>query len=328
MEGAGHTKSVGAAIEALCRNFEGQLSRLKETVTRSQLLEKKIEELENREVEDQKEYDHTMDVLNTAILEKKSAAKQLSEQAEEGAFKLGEEERELMNQCERLRKKVKALEEENLKRQTILDQRKKQASEGESGLRKLRDRKDALESQMNHLMNEVSQMDNVVMSHFEQLQKESVEQTHQVYDIKMGKQELHKRQEESRQLDSRLKRAEEGLHRDARNLETKMSRLSTLRQVHKVLLKKMKEKEDLDRRFRELTEQSVELKFLVSTLMKDLAITYNVQSSELAGEDLSLEFCRSANEILHKQVQQIHQLQHTVQSRQAELARKKLGGLN
>lgn len=328
MESAGHAKSVGAAIESLCRNFEGQLLRLKETVTRSQQLEKKIEELESREVEDQKEYDRTADILNTAILEKKAAFKQLSDDAEKGAFKLSEEERELMAHCERIRKKVKALEDDNFKRQMILDQRKRQASEGESGLRAFRERKELLEVQLNQIMSDVTRMEQAVVSHSDLLKKESMVQTHEVYDIKVGKQELMRRQEDSRNLDNKLKKAELGLQRDARNLETKLSRLATLRQVHKVLQKKMKEKEETDKRFRELTEQSMELKFLVSSLMKDLALIYQVDAAELAGEDLPLEFCRNANELLHKQVQQIHNLQQTVQGRQAELARKRLGGVN
>ena len=119
-------------------------------------------------------------------------------------------------------------------------------------------------------------------------------------------------------LRSRVQKISASLEKDAGQLAGRENKLKTLRQVNRTLHKKYQNKQFLEQRHEELTEQSLNLQFLMSEFMKELAQTYDIHNSEI--EDTYRDLGDPA-QIIEQQQRDIQRLTKKVDKQNADVSR-------
>jgi chromosome segregation ATPase len=312
---------VMSTVDTLCRNFESMALRLRELVIKNQKIEKQVEDIENREITDQKEHDKLMDRYNS-ILKEHDLEKKKSKEIEVMAKQNTERDKEVLQEIEKIRKTVKCMEEEGAKRQSVVMSKKQKQNEEQMSYQALLESKENLLNENDKLKKEIEDLETLIQQKTGHIHSQVFDNSRDTRSLMSGKEDLRKRHQETIEIDKKVKKAEENLLREAKKLEGKQTRLQTLQQVNKTLHKKVGEKKQLESRYNELTEQSLNLQFLISEVMRDIAKRYDIKDGEV-GEPNPMEFCRGADEVLNSQMKYINELNSFIRQKNIEMTKNK-----
>ena len=311
--------------DSLCRGFEQQTSRFAEVLRQTKEAEDARKLVEAKETKETADYDQKMndylDVINQ-INKQAEEGKQTKERKEQAKYS----EKNTLYEIEKIRKIVRQLEEQRDKLQCSLTQKKQKQQEVVMSRQALVESRRNLKQENENLKRDLQLLEKDLQDKTGSIHCEMFDNTKNSQLIKDGKTNLRMRLQEASTIEKKFQKAQENLGKDAKKLEGRRSRLNTLREVNKTLQRRLQTKKELEARYLELTEQSLNLQFLISEVMRDLAKKYNIHSSEIE-EVQPADFVNSPAEIMDFQSQKIDSLNHAIRDQNISNTKKKFGNL-
>lgn len=305
------------AANGLCIDFDDAVSRLKAVLTESNEAANHGRLLEEKEVDEIKAHDRQMDDIQQRIadLQHKRAQKEDSVVAKQ---RLREDEKQTFQKIDNVRRLVKELETEKDKLQLYVAQKKQKLHEVVMGRQAVIASWQNLKSENSNLKQEILLLEEKYNDFRSQQQKTYFDEGRDINDLLIGKSNFRKLQQDAIDLRSRVQKISASLEKDAGQLAGRENKLKTLRQVNRTLHKKYQNKQFLEQRHEELTEQSLNLQFLMSEFMKELAQTYGIHNSEI--EDTYRDLGDPA-QIIEQQQRDIQRLTKKVDKQNADVSR-------
>lgn len=305
------------AANGLCIDFDDAVSRLKAVLAESKEAANHGRLLEEKEVDEIKAHDRQMDDIQQRIadLQHNRAQKEDSVVAKQ---RLREDEKQTFQKIDNVRRLVKELETEKDKLQLYVAQKKQKLHEVVMGRQAVIASWQNLKSENSNLKQEIVLLEEKHNDFRSQQQRTYFDEGRDINDLLLGKNNFRKLQQDAMDLRSRVQKISASLEKDAGQLAGRENKLKTLRQVNRTLHKKYQNKQFLEQRHEELTEQSLNLQFLMSEFMKELAQTYDIHNSEI--EDTYRDLGDPA-QIIEQQQRDIQRLTKKVDKQNADVSR-------
>ena len=310
-------EELESVIANLCQNFESVVFRIRDSAKRNENIQRELENLENEEIEQQKDHDKLIFDLSRVLEMKVGMAKTRKDQSDD--HKKGMIlDKSLVVEFEMLKRKVKDCEKECAKRMEVVRQKKQKLGEEDKSLQALIKARNSLETEQHYLEQRVEKLKEEVGKEVEKDRSVAFGQTREIMNVRESKLELKRLQDEERNLFDKVKKIEKRLKEDEKKLEGKLTRLETLKQLNRTLTKKAEEKRALNEKYTEICEQSINLQYLYSEAMRSLGQRYDIKDS-----DISLDYSaiqgQSPDQVLRKQVRQIEKLKEAIRDRTIQI---------
>lgn len=317
---------VTKMLETLCNKFSTITMRIKETQDKNGKLDQRVRDLEEQEREDQQAHDKNIGTLNDLLKNRETEA--ISEVDMEEAMKanhrkqkeLSEEVRLAKDRVAELERKLSTKEKELRMQEELRQKESSQRLKREELKRQLTDDNSMLRDTIGQLREEVT-----VLGH--KMTNEVQDSSLQFMSVQEGKQGLRKMQEDTAKLEKKMAGIRDKLAKDARLLEGKESRLQTLKNMNKTLRKKIGQKSQLESRYSELTEQSLNLQYLISEVMNQLAKKFNILEQERQVDKWPGGGELIPPKLLKDQEEYIEHLAKVLEKKKCQMSKSKLANL-
>jgi chromosome segregation ATPase len=310
---------------SLCSSFDQQTARLLAVCQGVRDAQDKRASLEAQETREAEDYDAKMNeyLEEIASIERKAEEATLAKSKKEEGKGL---EKNILQEIEKLRKIVRQLEEHRDKLECSVTQKKQKQQEVVLSRQALIESRRNLKQENEKLKADIMSLEKDLQEKTGSIHCEMFDNTKNTQIIREGKFDFRKRVQEATAIEKKFAKAQENLGKDAKKLEARKSRLSTLREVNKTLHRRLQTKKELEQRYIDLTEQSLNLQFLISEVMRDLAKKYDIRSDEIE-EVNPEEFVTNPKEIMDFQAQKIDSLNHAIRDQHISNTKKKYENL-
>lgn len=309
----------------LCTSFEQQAARLLSVCQGLRDSQDKRAALEAQEAKEAEEYDGKMNEyleIIASIEQRADEGRQKKTRREESK----EREKNILLEIEKIRKIVRQLEENRDRLQCSLTQKKQKQQEVVMSRQALVESRRNLKSENEKLKTDILVLERDLQEKTGNIHCEMFDNTRNTQIIRDGKFDFRKRLQEATALEKKFAKAQENLGKDAKKLDGRKSRLNTLREVNKTLHRRLQTKKELEQRYVDLTEQSLNLQFLISEVMRDLSKKFDIHDDEI--EDVQPEdFVKSPKEIFNFQAQKIDSLNYTIRDQNISNMKQKYENL-
>lgn len=311
--------------DSLCRGFEQQTTRLLEVLRGLREAREAGLNLEAKESAEVQDYDSRVNACLVQIeeIDARAEARRFAKDNKEASRA---EEKNMVLEIERLRKIVRKHEEDRDQLQFSLTQKKQKQHEMVMSRQALIESRKNLKQENEQLRADIKALEKDLQEKTGSIHCEMFDNTKNTQILRDGKQDFRKRLLEASTLERKFSKAQENLGKDAKKLEGRKSRLNTLREVNKTLRRRLQTKKELEQRYVELTEQSLNLQFLISEAMKELASKYDIHSDEIE-EVQPADFVSSPTEIITYQSRKIDSLNNTIRGQNISNTKRKYGTL-
>lgn len=307
------------AANTLCIDFDRAVADLKAMLTESSTAVNRSRMLEDKEVDDIKAHDREMDDIQRRLEDLESSRIKI-EESKVVKMRMKDDEKLTFQKIEQVRRLVKELEEEKDKLQLYVAQKKQKLHEVVMSRQAVIASWQNLKTENSKLKEEISYLEEKHHEYRSNQQRSYFDEGKDINDLLNGKTNFRKLQQEAIDLKNRMQKITNTLEKDASQLVSRENKLKTLKQVNKTLQKKFQLKKELEQRHVELTEQSLNLQFLMSEFMKELAQNYDIQNSEI--EDTYRDLGDPA-QIIAQQQRQIQKLSKKVDIQRAGVSKLK-----
>jgi chromosome segregation ATPase len=310
--------TICSGVEQQTVRLQGLLKAGKETADKRLAHEAQV-------ASEMKAYDADMDECLAQLAELEREAEARKQSLHQAALDK-EHEKSALQEVERIRKNVRQLEEQRDLLQSSITQKKQKVQEVAKSRQALLESRRNLKLENERLKASIQELELELQEKTGSIHCEMFDNTKNSQIIREGKFDFRKRLQEATTIEKKFEKAQENLGKDAKKLESRKSRLSTLREVNKTLHRRLQTKKELEQRYVDLTEQSLNLQFLISEVMRDLAQKFDIQNDEI--EDVSPEdFVSGPKEIMTFQSQRIDELNNAIRGQNISNTKKKFENL-
>lgn len=313
-------------LETLCHKFSTITMRIKKTQDKNSETDMRIRELEQQEREDQQLHDNNMNTLNELLKNRETEA--INEVQMEEAMKCNLRKQKELSEAIRLGKeRVDELERKLSEKEKQVRLKEEQTQKEANERRRKEDLRAQLTEDNSLLRTTISQLKEEVASLSMKMTSEIQDSSLQFMSVQEGKLGLRKMQEETIKLEKKMGGIKEKLAKDAKLLEGKESRLQTLKNMNKTLRKKVSQKGQLESRYSELTEQSLNLQYLISEVMNQLAKKFNILEQDRQEDKWPGGGELIPRKLLKDQEEYIEHLAKVLEKKNGQLSKTKLANL-
>jgi len=304
---------LSEVVDKLCGKFSQLASKLEQIKKGKANLESEIRSKKEENNRYQKTMEDKIQNLMSSIEEKESIVRDLEEKKSlnkiksQSAKESKSKEEALLIEKHKLKERLTNLRADNRARALKLQEEEKE-------IEKLKSNEQSLISENTTLTEQITKLESQLSGMESRIQTDLYKNTREIEAVKSTKQDYRKMLGRTIEFRSKIKQIEKEIEKESSTIEGKKERLLTLKKLNKILHKKKAERDSLEVRYAELSEESMNLQFLIGEAMKKLAVHYGVKE-----EDLAPGYEPEIDAIIANQNSYIDELKSVIEQRKEQL---------